>query len=284
MAKSKAKLFVSIADTLLETPLYTQVNFNTPAGQEAAETLFKGTRFDGYCPYCHRQTTFSLRRHSTAETAIHRLQSTNSFSIQSFHCTCAREANHVLTFVAFMTNYRFNKIGQWPSLADIANDESKKYSSVLDERDSGELHTAIGLSAHGIGIGSYVYLRRVFERLVWGRFKEFSAQHGWNEQEFARKRMDEKIDFLKEHLPATLVKNKAVYSILSAGLHELTEDECRQDFSILHQAILMMLDEDQERQAKKQREEVLSNAIKERAAAIKNKGKAQVTDDEDSPL
>jgi hypothetical protein len=36
------------------------------------------------------------------------------------------------------------KIGQYPSLADVANDGSKVYRSVLKD----ELHKAIGLAAH----------------------------------------------------------------------------------------------------------------------------------------
>jgi hypothetical protein len=48
------------------------------------------------------------------------------------------------------------KIGQFPSLADIANDESKTYRSVLTKRDSSEFHKAIGLATHGVGIGSFV--------------------------------------------------------------------------------------------------------------------------------
>jgi len=40
------------------------------------------------------------------------------------------------------------KIGQYPSLADIANDESRAYREVLKPDDGAELHRAIGLAAH----------------------------------------------------------------------------------------------------------------------------------------
>ena len=71
------------------------------------------------------------------------------------------------------------KIGQYPSLADIANDESRTYRSVLDETDGAELHRVIGLAAHGVGVGSFVYLRRILERLIAGRFHSFKQQEGW---------------------------------------------------------------------------------------------------------
>ncbi len=74
-------------------------------------------------------------------------------------------------FFLYITGGLIQKVGQFPSLADIANDESKAYSSVLKGTDARELHTAIGLAAHGVGIGSYVYLRRVFEHLIERRIR-----------------------------------------------------------------------------------------------------------------
>jgi hypothetical protein len=85
------------------------------------------------------------------------------------------------------------KIGQFPSLADIANDESKTYRSVLTQEDSSEFHKAIGLAAHGVGIGSFVYLRRIFERLVISRFEEFKTVEGWIDEDFYQKRMAERV-------------------------------------------------------------------------------------------
>ena len=117
-------------------------------------------------------------------------------------------------------------MGQDPSLADIANDASKTYRSVLSEEDSRELHKAIGLAAHGVGIGSFVYLRRIFERLIQARFETFKNEEGWVEFDFEKLRMPERIEFLSAHLPSFLVENRKIYSILSLGLHELSEESC----------------------------------------------------------
>ncbi len=56
--------------------------------------------------------------------------------------------------------------------------------------------------------------------------------------EFATKHMDEKISLLQDHLPPFLVKNKKIYSILSLGIHELEEDECRSFFPVLRQSTI----------------------------------------------
>jgi hypothetical protein len=74
--------------------------------------------------------------------------------------------------------------------------------------------------------GSYVYLRRIFERLIKGRFDEFKETEKWSEEDFLKVRMHERIELLKEHLPEFLVRNKKVYSILSLGVHELDEKVC----------------------------------------------------------
>ncbi len=58
------------------------------------------------------------------------------------------------------------KIGQCPSRADLEKSVLKKDPKVLDEQNYSDLIRAIGLASHGIGAGSHVYLRRVFENLL----------------------------------------------------------------------------------------------------------------------
>ena len=152
------------------------------------------------------------------------------------------------------------KVGQFPSFADIALDESKAYRQILNSDDAAELHKAIGLAAHGVGIGAFVYIRRIFERLIWKRFDEFKDQEGWKAEEFQNLRMVEKIEFLKGHLPAFLVSNKKIYSILSLGIHELTEQDCLAFFEVLRTTTTIILDED-----KRKKEELALKAKLEKA-------------------
>jgi hypothetical protein len=152
-------------------------------------------------------------------------------------------------------------MGQYPSLADIANDESKTYTSVLDKEDARELHKAIGLAAHGVGIGSYVYLRRVFEHLIRRRFDEHKESNNWSEADFKRKRMDEKIEQLSPYLPPFLVKNKKIYGILSLGIHELDEEQCNNLFDPLFQSIVYILEEDKQARVKEKRLKAAEDAI-----------------------
>jgi hypothetical protein len=162
---------------------------------------------------------------------------------------CARNSSHdIKIYLSFSFDNRVQKIGQFPSFADIANDESEQYRSVLTKEDSDELHKAIGLAAHGVGIGSYVYLRRIFERLIWVRFDEFKDAESWKDDDFRMLRMAEKVSFLKGHLPDFLVENSRIYSILSMGVHSLDEETCLSFFEPLRQSIIMILEDDKRKQ------------------------------------
>jgi hypothetical protein len=61
----------------------------------------------------------------------------------------------------------------------------------------------MGLAAHNVGIGSFVYLRRIFERLIIKRYTDFKETEGWNDEDFYKLRMAEKVEFL-ERFPKRL--------------------------------------------------------------------------------
>ena len=145
------------------------------------------------------------------------------------------------------------KIGQIPSLADLALPDLRKYRPVLGDDRHKELTRAIGLTTHGVGIGAFVYLRRVFESLIEEAHVTAKSEPNWDEAAYSRGRMDEKIAMLKELLPAFLVQNRGLYGILSVGVHTLSEEECLAAFPAVKLAIELILDElleEHERQAK----------------------------------
>jgi len=141
------------------------------------------------------------------------------------------------------------KVGQHPSLADIAiNETQQKYRPALRGDNWSELYKAIGLAAHGEGIGSFVYLRRVFENLINSRFEQFKSEEAWDASGFARMRMDEKIALMKDHLPHSLVEARKIYKIFSLGIHELTNDACLRFFEAGKRSIVMILEDDLKKQ------------------------------------
>jgi len=135
------------------------------------------------------------------------------------------------------------KVGQWPSIADLAENELHSYRKVLAEEDYRELARAVGLATHGVGIGSFVYLRRVFERLIDQARLQASKKPAWDDRAFQQSRMEDKIALLSNHLPPFMVEQRKLYSILSKGIHLLSEKECLEAFPVVRAGIELILDE-----------------------------------------
>jgi hypothetical protein len=73
--------------------------------------------------------------------------------------------------------------------------------------------------------------------------------------------MAEKIDMLKSHLPAFLVENRRIYSIVSLGIHQLSENDCLAFFPILKQSTLFILEEDKQKKERLAEEDAVRKAI-----------------------
>lgn len=186
--------------------------------------------------------------------------------------SCARNASHTLLFTCNLKHkLRFDqkpkpplpylelqKIGQSPSPADIAKREIRKYAGTLSEPYYSEFNRAIGLASNKVGIGSFVYLRRILERLVDQTLCQVHADPDTRE-EIRNLPMADRVKRLADHLPTFLVENKSVYRILSLGIHQLEEGQCLAAFDVLKSGIELILDQSLE---KKEREQKLDSAAR----------------------
>lgn len=179
--------------------------------------------------------------------------------------TCKRKEDDILRFFIYKDEieHKFiEKIGQDPSLADLQFAYlGRKYDKVLPEEDLKNLKKAIGLMAHGAGAGSLVYLRRIFENIIWDTFENNKDQLKISDVDFKNKRMDEKVEALKKYLPSQLIEMKSVYGILSKGVHELSEKECLTYFPALKLSIILILDQKIETEIKEKRDANVKKAI-----------------------
>ena len=215
---------------------------------------------DGYCPYCHRDSTFEFHGHYLPNAASwNDIESREAFD--RVWITCVRNNGHDILYWLRIDNLVLEKVGQFPSLATVSNDEVAPFRKLMSDEDGKEFHKAIGLAAHGVGVGSFVYLRRVFERMIHSRFAEFRDVEGWSDEQFYTVGMEEKIALLKGHLPPFLVENRKVYSILSIGIHELDEESCLSYFDAMKQAILIILEDDQKTRQELERRATFAKAI-----------------------
>ncbi|HUN14252.1 MAG TPA: hypothetical protein PKZ47_04385 [Alistipes sp.] len=236
---------------------------------------------DGYNPNKQCDSTFSLFRGIEFEDiacAADRVQYT-IFNTYEVVLRCKRYGTllHYLIHAEYDGKaYKhdnilsISKVGQYPSVADFHIGQVHKYNKVLPKDKLRELTKAIGLAANGVGIGSFVYLRRIFEHLV---FEALEVAKGRDEKfdvnAFNAAKMDKKIQMLSGILPDFLVENHTIYGILSKGIHELSEEDCKKYFSILRESIEMILDEKLEAYQKDLRKKSIKQTLSQIAGEIK---------------
>lgn len=168
-------------------------------------------------------------------------QCEDAVRLMIFSFTCTMEESHKIDYAVITDAYSVRKIGQYPSVADLSFPELKEYGKILSKEDMREFRRAIGLHAQGIGVGSYVYLRRIFERIIESAKNSAITDEKIDEETYTKAHVDERIKMLKDYLPATLVENAVFYSIVSKGIHELSEEDCTAFFPVLQESIFMIL-------------------------------------------
>jgi hypothetical protein len=208
---------------------------------------------DAYCLGCGAPSIFT---HTRSRSGASHMADNSVFNSAHFSkdFSCTRQSSHRLhfNFSHDGKEQTITKIGQLPSLADLSLPDAQRYRRILGEARYKEFAKAIGLAAHGIGIGSFVYLRRIFERLIDDAREAAKTDEHWNDADYPL-RIEDRIKALRAYLPDFLVENRGLYSILSVGLHELTEDDCLAYFPVVKNGIELILDEkivEQERAAK----------------------------------
>lgn len=244
----------------LEMPLYHKFDLDIKA---VAAEIFKLLRYSGtidaYCIWCDKESVFDTTEHIYSSTTYSEWKRSTGFRRIAYRCN--RDPNHEYFVYYYKTSNYFLKIGQFPSVADFQIPQAEKYRKVLGEGQYKELTRGIGLAAHGVGIGSFVYLRRVFENLIEEAHAREKGNKEFPEEKYLKARMDEKISLLRGCLPEFLVENKNIYTILSKGIHELSEQECLKYFEAIKIGIEQILDEKIEQTEKIQKAEKAREAI-----------------------
>ncbi|MEZ4857950.1 MAG: hypothetical protein R2781_03995 [Flavobacteriaceae bacterium] len=242
-----AKRLLNYEQILLKDPLYSTYVLNDVDDynlinlliyREGDKNFTKLKTIDSYCPICKKETTFfSLSNHD--DEAVRLLIDTGFISGYSgdrrekslletlerkgdfnriFYCPRKPEDSahfHIFNFRVIGTT--LIKIGQHPSISDLSSTEILKYKKISNSVYK-ELNTAIGLSSHGVGVGSFVYLRRIIEKhMVMPEINVLIEQGEVTSQIVNRNSFKENIKLVKNRLPDFLVTNPKIYFVLSKG-------------------------------------------------------------------
>jgi hypothetical protein len=258
---------------LIESPLYTkfmEADFEYEHQTEGTFNLLKimpetRVQFDCFCVGCGQEATFLRGARASGgagyNTFISAAQDTFVIRMQ-----CTRNSHAYYTWFQAIEG-GLQKIGMTPSMEDIANSDLKKYRGLLSKKQLSELHRAGGLASHGIGIGSFVYLRRIFEKQIADHYQRRVSESGEIEG-FETLRVADKIKAIEEYLPRTLAKHREMYGILSMGVHELDEKTCLDFFPPLRQAIIMILEQDYQIKEREAQEKALEESFANMTMAL----------------
>ncbi len=235
---------LSLSQFFFDVPIYTAVEINS-TNMDVFKKIIDGTNkeeFEGYNPWKQIESTFVVMTNLIPYGNANGFIENGGYGIVKIKC---KRSDDVFRYDIFWNpvSDHLIKIGQHPSVADFHISEIKQYKKLLSNEKLKELTRAIGLAANGVGIGSFVYLRRVFEHLIAEAYESCLTDGLVTEEQYNRSRMDQKIQLLAAHLPEFLVQNKSMYSVLSLGIHELDENTCLAHFDTLRVGIEIILDE-----------------------------------------
>ncbi len=237
-------------EAFLESPLYTIFNLKGREEEDLVKFFYGAGTLDAWCPKCGKLSVFSI----TSQLPGYGQEKKNlpSTGLISISASCTRGVDETYNSgcrsplcVIFHKDYDCaQKVGQRPSAADLVfGSLDEAFDKELDADRRHELGTAIGLHAHGVGIGSFVYLRRLFEALLEEAHAQAKSAPSWNESVYMSAATRERIQLLRDFLPPRLVASAAVYGVLSLGIHELSEDDCLANFILVKGAIELILKE-----------------------------------------
>ena len=275
---------MTLEEFVFNVPLYQKID--TSNGYNDIIEQLKGNKskacVDGYSPNSKKDTTFRLIL-GLGDTVVNNHNGVYLYKSTSYYDELLAESGvknvsfrcqrygDTITIAVFhdYDNSIIMKVGQYPSVADIHIGQVKQYDKVLDKSILREFTKAIGLVANGVGIGSFVYLRRIFEKLVMDAYNEALQDGKVDAEQFEKQKMDERIKSLKGYLPPFIVENSSIYGILSKGIHQLTEEECLAYFDCMRQSIELILDERLEQLAKKKKIEEVKKTLNSITSQIK---------------
>lgn len=255
---------MTLQEFIFDLPLYTKVKISE--NPEILKGLCRyDVRIDGYNPHQGIDSTYGLYDNIDSDRLCRH-------GIELVQFKCKRHDDPLFVLIRYdMDQDLIEKVGQYPSVADIHIAQVKKYRKVLGESYIRDFTRAIGLAANGVGTGSFVYLRRIFEHLVIEVSHQAIASGEFRENDFAVAKMDRKLKMLENHLPEVLKDNKVLYGVLSKGIHELSEEDCLNYFSVVREIIELILDDFEFARQKEEKIKSAKNRLTTVAGEINNK-------------
>ncbi|MBR9648021.1 hypothetical protein KM799_14640 [Clostridium tyrobutyricum] len=162
----------------------------------------------------------------------------------SLKLNCSMDGQELIYYF-LLENNTIQKVGQTPSTEELNICEIDKYKTILSEIDLIEYKKALNIFSNGCGIGSFIYLRRIFENLIEQKHKiaRVDLKSIWDEERYKKGSVENKIKLLKNYLPSLIVNSdkNLIYEILNKNICELDEETCKHMFVLMKDCILLII-------------------------------------------
>ena len=234
----------------------------------------KPIKVELYCPICKEKRIFNCcdvtatgyyLNHSIHDRNEALITKNNELLIYDFSC----EYNHKFK-MAMETLGKGNlvKFGQFPSPMYFSKKINDDVTKELDEVEKKYYLLSIKSQENNLNIASLVYLRRVFESLI-------EKAKNKSETDFTGMRTKDIIkQLVKENLLNEMLKNtgyNVLYTLLSDGVHNLSEEECHEQFELLKSAIEIILEDEIYKKQLEKRKISIGNLLSNRnSEKVKN--------------
>lgn len=218
-----------------------------------------------FCNQCMKSRVFKVVKvidHLASYIKSHAGSLMFSESIVIHEYSCSGNEMHLVHFIYKLNKDTITKIGQLPVATDLQEPPSTRFKKLLGKDKASEYYKSIQLNKLGYGIGAFVHLRRILEKLIEdAHLIALVEDSDWDEVKYQKGRQKDKIKLLHVFLPKFFVEHRNIYSILSLGIHELNEEQCRKYFNIMKQSIDAIINDKITMEKKKEEREQLMKEI-----------------------
>lgn len=244
--------------------------------QTSVEMFLNSNVLEGYCSFCKVNRSFSSLYKSLCDQRVgtnedgmpiqrYQLRSGNlTWELRCTHCS-----ESMIIFL-FADDDSIQKVGQFPSIVDVAKGASNLLQRELTNPYDEEYGKSITSAAHGFNIAAYVYMRRVLEFLIEKEGKSAIssgdiADTTWNNAKISK----DKVELIESRLPEFFRSNHgALYKLLSIGIHQLNEDDAGSFYTIIREAVELILEDEVVKRRAAQRKEKSRNSLGQAMSAL----------------
>lgn len=260
---------IFINEDLFITPLYKKIEIDENT-KNYKFFPYDSLKLELYCNECKKRRIYSFMNSRNAFINMAPGASISSIKdefekIDFFRLIAQADCgHHLVTEFRVIDKNHIEKIGQYPSIYDM-NEEinNKQFLKLLDKEYVSYYKTACSLYSFNSCIGALTYLRRIFEQLLIDIFNYNQDKLSIKFDDYKKMKMKEKVNEIKNYLPQIMQEQgfNTIYTKISDGIHNLSEEECSTIFPVLKEGIEEILIERLEEENKEKRRREISNKL-----------------------